>query len=97
MNDNDSNLFNEEEFADINCAWIFDEKVNAAAVLKEKLADILTPGFFETRFTPEEADLLGAFVEDALSEQDIIASHLDLVDVIQTTASTNTNEKTELN
>ena len=35
-----------------------------------------TPGF-EVEFDPEEAELAGAFVEDALSEQDALDSSPD--------------------
>jgi hypothetical protein len=52
----------------------------AARPLREKLADALTPGF-QAEFDPEEAERAGAFVEDALSEQDAAASGDDLVEV----------------
>ncbi|MGO9532114.1 MAG: hypothetical protein ACLP3B_13190 [Syntrophobacteraceae bacterium] len=52
---------------------LFDAKEDAAEALREKLADMETPGF-EVEFDPEEAELAGAFVEDALSEQDALDS-----------------------
>ena len=47
--------------------------------LAEKLTDALTPGVV-VEFDPEEAETVGAFVEDALSEQDATESDIDLVD-----------------
>ena len=55
---------------------VFDAKEDAAEALREKLADMETPGF-EVEFDPEEAELAGAFVEDALSEQDALDSSPD--------------------
>jgi hypothetical protein len=49
------------------------------AVVLEKLADAETPGFL-AEFDPEEAELAGAFREDALSEEDAIESAVDLTD-----------------
>ena len=48
----------------------------SAAVLREKLIDALTPGF-QAEFDPDEADQAGAFVEDALSEEDAAESSID--------------------
>jgi hypothetical protein len=50
--------------------------------LHEKLADATTPGF-QVEFDPDEADRAGAFVEDALSEQDAIASSDDMTDAFK--------------
>jgi hypothetical protein len=50
----------------------------AAAVLREKLIDALTPGY-QVEFDPEEVEQAGAFVEDALSEQDAAESDIDLL------------------
>lgn len=47
-----------------------DEAVNA------KFFDLAIPGYL-AEFSPEEADLAGAFSEDALSEQDALASVSD--------------------
>jgi hypothetical protein len=41
--------------------------------LRQKMIDVQTPGF-QVELTPEEAERLGAFEEDALSEQDAIES-----------------------
>ena len=46
-------------------------------VIKEKLLDMETPGF-QAEFTPEEADLMGAFEETALTEQDALDSVIDI-------------------
>lgn len=46
----------------------------------EKLIDLNVPGR-EVEFTPEEAEELGAFPEDALSEEDAKESSIDLLDV----------------
>ena len=55
---------------------VFNSNEDAAEALREKLADMETPGF-EAEFDPEEAELAGAFVEDALSEQDALDSGPD--------------------
>jgi hypothetical protein len=46
--------------------------------LQDKLSDALVPGF-QAEFDPDEADKVGAFVEDALSEQDALESGVDLL------------------
>ena len=56
-----------------------DDAAGREAV-REKMADALTPGF-QVEFDPDEAERVGAFVEDALSEQDAAASGDDLVEV----------------
>jgi hypothetical protein len=43
-----------------------------------KLFDADTPGF-QVEFDPEEAELAGAFAEDALSEEAALESGIDLV------------------
>jgi len=48
------------------------------AALQDKLSDALVPGF-QAEFDPDEADKVGAFVEDALSEQDALESGVDLL------------------
>ncbi len=53
-----------------------DEASNADATLYDKLADAMTPGF-EAEFDPDEAEQVGAFNEDALSEADALDSSLD--------------------
>ncbi len=55
---------------------VFDAKEDAAEALREKLADMETPGFV-VEFDPEEADLAGAIKDDALSEQDALESSPD--------------------
>ena len=49
----------------------------SAAALREKLTDALTPGY-QAELDPDEADMAGAFVEDALSESDAFESSMDL-------------------
>ena len=56
-----------------------DDATSAAAALRDKMTDILTPGY-AAEFDPDEAEQAGAFQEDALSEQDAAESCLDLVD-----------------
>ena len=48
-----------------------------AEALREKLTDALTPGC-QAEFDPDEAARVGAFLEDALSEGDALASTEDL-------------------
>ena len=54
-----------------------DKDATGAQVLREKLLDAMTPGY-QAEFDPEEAECAGAFVEDALSEGDALASTDDL-------------------
>ena len=56
-----------------------DDAVGREAV-REKMVDALMPGF-QVEFDPDEAERAGAFVEDALSEQDAAESCADLVEV----------------
>ncbi len=46
------------------------------AVIDEKLIDMKTPGF-AAEFDPLEAERMGAFKEDALTEQDALDSTID--------------------
>lgn len=48
-------------------------------VIALKLFDAQTPGF-QAEFDPDEAELLGAFREDALSETDALDSSVDQPD-----------------
>ena len=57
-----------------------DDDAASREAVREKMADALTPGF-QVEFDPDEAERVGAFVEDALSEQDAAASGDDLVEV----------------
>ena len=52
-----------------------------ADVIKAKLLDAMTPGY-QAEFDPDEADRAGAFIEDALSEEEALASGVDLLDLI---------------
>ena len=46
-----------------------DDYANATEALREKMVDALTPGF-QVELDPDEAARMGAFTEDALSDQD---------------------------
>jgi len=59
---------------------LFDAKKDAAEAPLEKLADASTPGY-QVEFDPEEAERAGAFIEDALSEEDAMESSVDLPDM----------------
>ena len=45
-------------------------------IIQEKLLDAEIPGF-QAEFNPLESQMLGAFKEDALSEQDALDSAID--------------------
>lgn len=45
-------------------------------IIDQKLIDAQTPGF-QAEFDPDEAELLGAFREEALSETDALDSSID--------------------
>lgn len=69
-----------------------DDQPNAADALREKLLDAMTPGY-QAEFDPDEAEKAGAFVEDALSEQDAAESDIDLVDTPAPAATTTTKAR----
>lgn len=50
-------------------------------VLRRKLADANTPGF-RAEFDPDEAEHLGAFVEDALDEDEALEATCDVLDLV---------------
>jgi hypothetical protein len=54
------------------------QETKALDVLREKLIDAETPGF-QAEVDPDEAEKLGAFAEDALSEADALDSTGDMV------------------
>ena len=58
-------------------SFIFNDQANSAQVLQEKLADAEIPGA-QIEFDPDEAEKVGAFVEDALSEQDAIEASIQV-------------------
>ena len=64
-----------------------DDQANAAGALCEKLLDAMTPGY-QAEFDPDEAEQAGAFIEDALSEQDAVESDVDLVEATAPAAMT---------
>lgn len=55
------------------------DAASAAGALRDKLTDILTPGY-EAEFDPDEAEQAGAFAEDALSLEVAAESCLALAD-----------------
>lgn len=57
-------------------ALTVNDEANVANALAEKLVDALTPGL-HVEFDPDEASAVGAFIEDALSEDDAAQSSLD--------------------
>ena len=67
-----SNGSHDDEF------FIFNDQTNSAEVLQKKLADAEIPGA-QIEFDPDEAEKVGAFVEDALSEQDIVETSIEVV------------------
>lgn len=58
------------------------------ATLRDKYADILLPGY-QVEFDPDEAELAGAFDEDALSEEEALDSVID-APAVAAAASTST-------
>ena len=46
------------------------------AIVRQKFIDLNTPGAI-VEFDPEEAEYAGAFIEDALSEEDALAAMYD--------------------
>jgi hypothetical protein len=54
---------------------------SVADVLIEKLSDAETTPSFEVEFDPDEAEKVGAFEEDAISEVDALDSSADLIDL----------------
>jgi len=46
--------------------------------LREKLLDAQVPGF-KAQFEPQDAEMLGAFTEDAINEKDALDSAIDLL------------------
>ena len=57
------------------------DELSGSAVINEKLDDALTPGY-QVEFDPEEAEEAGAFIEDALSEEDATESTVDLANTM---------------
>jgi hypothetical protein len=66
----------EADSADAMREFVSTDTDDAPAIARTKLADALTPGF-QAEFDPAEAEAAGAFVEDALSESDALASAHD--------------------
>ncbi len=64
---------------DVSAEVTIDDNAAVDAAVREKLADAETPGY-QAEFDPEEAERAGAFVEDALTEEDAIESAWDSAD-----------------
>jgi hypothetical protein len=94
MNDRNTLPKNDVTFAERadDQANAADDQPNAAGALREKLLDAMTPGY-QAEFDPDEAEQAGAFVEDALSEQDAAESDIDLVDTTAPVATTTTKAR----
>jgi hypothetical protein len=94
MNDRDTLPKNDVTFAERadDQANAADDQPNAADALREKLLDAMTPGY-QAEFDPDEAEKAGAFIEDALSEQDAAESDIDLVDTTAAVATTTTKAR----
>jgi hypothetical protein len=60
---------------------MIDRETAAADALNEKLSEAETNPGYAVEFDPDEADRAGAFEEDALSEDDALASSVDWVDL----------------
>lgn len=60
---------------DISDTGLSDQEMKRQ-LIAQKLVDAQTPGF-QAEFDPDEAELLGAFTEDALSEIDAQESSID--------------------
>ncbi len=56
---------------------LYDDQANAKQALADKLKNTSVPGY-QVAFDPNEAEQLGAFTEDALSESDAMDSAADL-------------------
>ena len=61
---------------------IIDDLAIAAATLREKMRDAEVPGF-HAEFAPDEAEMVGTFVEDALSENDAAERDTELISAIK--------------
>jgi len=64
---------------------MYNEKINPTDhknddLLKDKLEDAMVPGHV-VEFDPPEAEQVGAFQEDALSEDDAMDSAIDIHDM----------------
>lgn len=53
----------------------------AASSVREKLADAEVPGY-QAEFDPDEAERAGAFVEDAMSQEDALESTIDQLEPV---------------
>lgn len=68
--------------------FLNDTESTTQRIVYDKLNDALTPGA-QIEFSPNEAFMAGAFLEDALSEEDARESDIDVQDALTVS---NTNE-----
>ncbi|SEQ92428.1 hypothetical protein SAMN04244573_02524 [Azotobacter beijerinckii] len=71
-NDQNNGLFHDDQVE-----IPFDDTDHVAELLREKMTDAMLPGY-QVEFDADEAQQVGAFEEDALSEEDAVASVDDL-------------------
>ena len=74
----------------VSGAFDSGSQADVTEVLFEKLDDAMTPGY-QTEFDPAEAEAVGAFVEDALSESDAVESSADIIDTFTVTIPSDGN------
>ena len=70
-----NNFADDDTKSDIPDTGLNDREMRRQ-LIAQKLVDAQTPGF-QAEFDPEEAELLGAFTEDALNETDALDSSID--------------------
>lgn len=56
----------------------FNDDDNAKEAVKEKLSDLCTPSY-QVEFDPLEAEQVGAFIEDSMTEEDALNSSTDAI------------------
>lgn len=61
--------------------FLNDTESTTQGIVYDKLNDALTPGA-QIEFSPNEAFMAGAFLEDALSEEDARDSDIDVQDAV---------------
>ena len=69
--------------ADMLAATPYDGTANPE-IVRAKLRDMETP-YFVAEFDPDEAEMAGAFIEDALSDEDALESAVDRPDSVEMT------------
>lgn len=72
-----ANRFPADELGEL----VADAEADTSTVVREKMKDAMTPGFL-VEFDAAEAERVGAFQEDAVSEADALDSSIDLDDQV---------------